>query len=116
MKLKVKKLWLEALRSGKYRQVKGSLRRPNGGFCVFGVLCNLHAEAHPEIAAQQTREREYMGQTQFLPTAVAKWAGITDGAMVNAGSETHPYHATLMHLNDLSYSFEKLAGIIEKQL
>lgn len=38
------KLWVEALRSGKYQQVKGVLREPlaNGyGYCCLGVLCEI---------------------------------------------------------------------------
>ena len=38
------KLWVEALRSGKYQQIKGVLRQPlaNGyGHCCLGVLCEI---------------------------------------------------------------------------
>ena len=46
MDSKIKKLWLDALRSGKYPQTQGYLRsskrddRPEG-FCCLGVLCDL---------------------------------------------------------------------------
>lgn len=32
--------WLEALRSGKYKQAKNTLKSADGGFCCLGVLCD----------------------------------------------------------------------------
>jgi hypothetical protein len=60
MKPEIKKMWLEALRSGQYKQGGGALR-PHGGneFCCLGVLCNLHAQTHPKIAAQQKDPEVY---------------------------------------------------------
>ena len=37
----VKTKWLDALRSGKYKQGRGILRRPDGSFCCLGVLCDI---------------------------------------------------------------------------
>lgn len=37
----VKARWVEALRSGKYTQVKGALRTPEGCNCCLGVLAEL---------------------------------------------------------------------------
>jgi hypothetical protein len=36
-----KKAWLEALRSGRYKQGQGKLRREGDEFCCLGVLCDL---------------------------------------------------------------------------
>jgi hypothetical protein len=33
--------WIEALRSGKYIQAKGSLQHESGGFCCLGVGCKI---------------------------------------------------------------------------
>lgn len=41
MKVKYKKRWLEALRSGEYRQTTGSLTDDEGAFCCLGVLCEI---------------------------------------------------------------------------
>ncbi len=35
-----KKLWVAALRSGKYQQITGQLRKENG-FCCLGVACDV---------------------------------------------------------------------------
>ena len=41
MKVKYKKRWLEALRSGEYGQTTGSLTDDEGAFCCLGVLCDI---------------------------------------------------------------------------
>jgi hypothetical protein len=39
----IKGRWVTALRSGKYRQGQGRLRRENETFCCLGVLCDIVA-------------------------------------------------------------------------
>ena len=46
MNQKIKERWVKALRSGKYKQGKGWLRKSSGPkkkseFCCLGVLCDL---------------------------------------------------------------------------
>ena len=65
MKAKIRKLWQAELRSGKIKQARGQLRTKKG-MCCLGVLCNLHAQAHPKIAAMQTDPEEYMGEMTFF--------------------------------------------------
>lgn len=36
-----RKAWLEALRSGKFKQTKGKLRSRNGAYCCLGVACEV---------------------------------------------------------------------------
>jgi hypothetical protein len=38
-----KDAWTSALRSGKYQQVQGALRRSDTGMCCLGVLCDVVA-------------------------------------------------------------------------
>jgi hypothetical protein len=83
MKQKIMKAWVKALRSGKYKQARSRLRRVNDkgetmGFCCLGVLCNLHAQAHPAIARAQTNRTEYLGESSILPKKVMEWAGLGD--------------------------------------
>lgn len=40
MNEEVKKEWIDRLRSGRYNQTSGKLRR-EGGFCCLGVLCEI---------------------------------------------------------------------------
>lgn len=39
----IKKRWVEALRSGKYKQGKAALRSNENHFCCVGVLCDIVA-------------------------------------------------------------------------
>jgi hypothetical protein len=78
MKRSIAKLWVAALRSDDYKQGRFQLRCGDR-FCCLGVLCNLHAQTHPRIAAQQSRPHIYMGQKAYLPFEVIRWAGIETG-------------------------------------
>lgn len=75
MKQEVADQWIAALRSGKYKQNRASLRCDDR-FCCLGVLCDLHAIAHPDIAAKQKNPNFYMRQGIFLPVKVQRWAGM----------------------------------------
>lgn len=114
MKPEIKKLWVDALRSGEYKQAKHKLRTTKGSFCCLGVLCNLHAQAHPEIATEQKKATVYMGESQFLPLEVVNWAKLPSygGARVTINS-------TKMQLtahNDDGRTFLEIADAIEEQL
>ena len=41
MDAQLKKVWVEALRSGEYKQGKGMLYRPEETHCCLGVLCKV---------------------------------------------------------------------------
>jgi len=64
---RIKKLRVEALRSGKYEQANGQLQRSDK-FCCLGVLCDLYAK---EIG-----ERPYDDEQGDLPGEVCQWAGL----------------------------------------
>ena len=109
MKSSIAKLWTAALRSGQYKQTGGRLRGEVSGvtsFCCLGVLCNLHAQAHPDIAARQTSVTGYMGQSLILPNEVMKWAGMTN--YLGSFNAT-----TLSNENDQGASFNKIADLID---
>ena len=120
MKPEIKKLWVKALRSGEYKQGHDALRPTPNTFCCLGVLCNLHAQAHPKIAAKQKDPEQYLGKTYSLPDAVMKWSGIKD----KMGDEVciHGDYDRLANFNDGDTSrnrkvtFKTLANAIEEQL
>lgn len=114
MNKRIKKLWVDALRSGEYKQAKSKLRK-GSYFCCLGVLCNIHAQEHPEIAAKQLSSNFYMGNSDLLPPAVIKWAKLqsVDGGCVKVNGISH----SLTVLNDSGKAnFDKLADLIEEQL
>ncbi len=110
MNKKIKAQWVAALKSGKYKQGKNKLRTRVGSFCCLGVLCNLHAQAHPEIAAHQTKIKTYMGATDTLPNEVVKWAGLEkNNPLIGENSATT--------CNDVfGYNFTKIANLINDHL
>lgn len=123
LKPAIKKLWIEALRSGEYKQTQGELRNQDNEFCCLGVLCNLHAQAHPKIAKQQTSLYKYLNHTGDLPDLVIKWAFESKKAKPEGvfreydDSAFHGGFITLMALNDdLGYSFKQIANVIDRYL
>mgnify|MGYP001601051672 CR=1 FL=1 len=108
MNLEIAKLWIEALRSGEYAQGFGRLRDKDNKFCCLGVLCNLHAQAHPEIASSQLDPLKYLGRERNLPYTVQKWVGFKS---LHGGN---PKGTSIVELNDKQRkSFRDIADWIE---
>jgi len=89
--------WLEALRSGKYKQGKQRLRKGDS-FCCLGVLCDI-------TDSSGWSGDEYLGHTGLAPIDVLRGCGV-------------PFCAAeqLATLNDSGRSFEEIADYIEKKL
>lgn len=121
MKKAIAEKWVKALRSGKYKQGTGYLRTSqdnSNSFCCLGVLCNIHAQEHPELAKKETNPDVYMGETEFLPEKVMKWAGMDDSGGVRTDREgieiLDNEFFSLAEANDYGISFTRIATWIEK--
>ena len=108
------KRWVEALRSGKYKQGRERLNK-NGKFCCLGVLCEiLKKELKIEVVMQDGQVR-YDGYQSYLPSRVGEYAGMIDynccGDIVSLG-------VSLANLNDgvggKKHNFKQIADIIEE--
>ncbi len=108
MKQQIAEKWIAALRSGEYKQTRGNLRQGDS-FCCLGVLCNIHAQEHPEIAAKETNPRQYLGEFKSTPAAVREWSGLHGGF-----GFIYKLNNTLATLNDNGKGFVEIADIIEK--
>ena len=109
MKRSIARKWAAALASGEYKQGKGQLRKGDK-FCCLGVLCNLHAQEHPEIAAKQKHKSTYLGEKGELPEHVQEWAGM------NSADGYITYNAGLIGMNDIEgKSFAEIAKVIRKE-
>lgn len=115
------KAWIEALRSGDYKQTSDQLYTGKA-YCCLGVACDLYLK---EKGLKWTKEskmtygvkiEDRVLETTELPEEIAAWFGLgihnnpevldKDGAPV-----------TLISLNDdRGYSFKKIAKVIEQQL
>jgi hypothetical protein len=100
VKPEIKKLWIEALRSGKYKRGEGALRS-EGKHCCLGVLCEL-------------RGVKFNGAQEYPNKATQKWAGLSseDPEVEVEGMVC----TSLAELNDAGWTFKRLANLIEKQL
>lgn len=144
LKPEVKAAWLEALRSGEYKQTREMLESPvDGGFCCLGVLCNL---AEKEGVVERTVERlpgldegdervviEYDEKSGLPTQTVDKWALEELAGAFHAWTvlvdaerigEEHGWRADevgrvrvdLASLNDnYGFTFADLADLIEEQ-
>ena len=108
MNPKIKARWLKALRSGRYKQAKGQLRKADS-FCCLGVLCDL---------ARKSKINKWDGEffdgiEDVPPMSVWNWAGLMGPnpvVMTRKGPET------LSALNDRGVKFSTIANYIEKSL
>lgn len=115
MKTTVKRKWLRALRSGEYKQGRGSLKTRAGNFCCLGVLTDLfcHTKEGTAIGAHFTTRgyRDSLGNQEngILPEPVALWADLSIDPRVR--------NTQLVYLNDNERrSFEEIAKLISKEL
>lgn len=95
----VKTKWLQALRSGKFRQATAALsqrplmgdRDPTPSFCCLGVLCEIYREEtgdgewrNSDLTVLTVLDIRFhvnstnTHATQYLPTKVMGWAGLPE--------------------------------------
>ncbi len=100
--------WLEALRSGRYTQIKGQLRT-DAGFCCLGVLCDLVA---PEAWSEEDGKYRLNESLAIVPEAVRYTADFASGTgtYINESNEV----TTLAVANDTGKSFVEIAEILDK--
>ena len=124
LKPEVKKLWVDALRSGDYTQGRHKLCN-NGNYCCLGVLCELAVEwGAPDLKRSVGDSTgvtvvNFGGEVNYLPSALEK------SLFTHADNEE-----TLRHIkvninghnfplpvhNDRGVSFNDIADAIEEQL
>ncbi len=114
MKTKVKKQWVKALKSGKYKQGKGSLRGERD-FCCLGVLCDIYIK---ENKKRWTGFRSLV----HLPKQVVEWAGLSEKETLHDDDALADEfnvkigRKNLADMNDGGATFETIAKLIEKKL
>lgn len=108
----IKQKWVDALRSGEYKQGQGYLKTEDGGYCCLGVL-QMCTQGYVEMHEEDNTPRA-------LPTR-SYWSKIrTDLDYYSAGEGLE---AELTHMNDGGgtwtgdpQSFEQIADFIEKNV
>jgi hypothetical protein len=112
MNKKIKKEWVEALRSNEYTQGKKVLRDLDNNFCCLGVLCDIYNKKQT-IDGWLKRDGIFLidGYNGILPKNVREWAEVDSSPRVCIKSETN--HLT--SLNDNGMTFLEIANLIEEQ-
>ena len=138
MNQEVKRLWVEALRSGEYEQGTGDLRTGTRTFCCLGVLCDIYHKQTGLGSWDVLSNRFYLNDgvqdyvDQELPHAVIDWSGVEDEAVTLTITDEELYRLTgrsrnelsmppekdpnLIDLNDNGVDFEAIARVIEEAL
>ena len=116
MKPEIKKLWVEALKSGEFKQDTGGLRTDKG-YCCLGVLCELHRQSVTPTADgwKGGKWLRYDGEVLYLPPSVMEWAGIKDSnPIINPDPDSNYKNAA--SYNDNGATFKTIAKLIKKNL
>ena len=106
MDQRVKKLWIDALRSGDYKQGRECLRTNDNEFCCLGVLCDLYGKENKvDWDPEDGGSRTFYKQISFLPNKVKDWADF---------ETIENLTGILVEMNDQKMnSFWKIADYIE---
>lgn len=120
-----KQRWIEALRSGKYKQGTHYLTQIilNGQHidCCLGVLTKLVKEHCPNLGIKEEKPisghiRYYLNEdssTRNLLRSVKKEVGFNDYETIAVDSIKNEY---ITNLNDAEWTFEQLADLIEMKV
>ena len=91
----VYRLWIDALRSGKYPQTIYQLKR-DGKFCGLGVVCDLaRKDGGPEWDDGLYRDSDYQ-----LPYQMSRFMGLTQGDQNRLADLNDKSHATFAQIAD----------------
>lgn len=109
---KVKKLWVAALRSGKYAQCRKTLRRgttATASFCCLGVLYDIHAK-------KISRKNPKWKGSLFFFNREENSGSLAEKFRERVGL-TKKSHDRLVRMNDSEFkSFSQIADFITKNL
>jgi len=123
--------WVEALRSGEYRQGKGYLNRKNKRgqslFCCLGVACEVArkngvaVDMKKELGGGEVGDdiQWYDGTSTTLPPSVQKWLGLRNNnpyVLDRRNADTMEGYQSLSFINDIAGAdFNEISDMIERQ-
>lgn len=131
----IKKMWVDALRSGEYERGDGRLSFISNGrqrFCALGVLCDLAIKNDVDVEVRGNPHHFYPDyqfitydqEKGVLPPSVMVWADIPFSSPTVMVSKTRGGEEFLDgdqewdigDMNDSGYSWEVIAEAIERSL
>lgn len=108
--------WVKALRSKKYEQCTGYLKKDNG-YCCMGVSCALYMkEKGGKWKKDKAGDYRFLNEPAYLPEKVKKWLGLNDDTGVYRDMDNgYEFGTSLTDKNDNGKTFDEIASIIESQ-
>lgn len=115
--------WVEALRSGEYKQGQGALRPSDSKFCCLGVGCDVYRKAKNVGRTKKlkwTQWGSFLEEDYVLPAGVMAWFGVMqEDPTVYVKNEaidadTEEVAVSLAQLNDNEKDFRYIASAIER--
>jgi hypothetical protein len=108
------RLWVDALRSGKYEQGRNYLAK-DGQYCCLGVACEVSIAngLNLRVILQAGGTKAYDSSDTTLPLSVVHWLGV-DKSSPSVTME-HGYSRELAQLNDAGETFQVIADLIERE-
>lgn len=102
--------WVEALRSGEYKQGKRYLAN-DGKYCCLGVACELAIkDGVPIERGEESGRAFYAGDDATLAFPIREWLGLDTS---EGGYRRNGHDTSLAKRNDDGATFEQIATIIE---
>ena len=115
--------WVDALRSGKYKQGKLTLHPKQDKYCCLGVACDISKKGFWTDYDQKNGHMNYVTpdgdvKTNSLPTEIIEWLGLDNATgFLKQNIEFEGITVTsLAKLNDYDASFEFIANVIESDI
>jgi hypothetical protein len=118
------KLWVDALRSGKYEQGTGVMK-DGEEFCCLGVACEVYRLEtgtgqwnkipHGQRRWATNTTEEFFGYWAILPPEVSNWLGIASHNVPEDSVPENSSQADLYKMNDDGTSFAEIADYIESE-
>lgn len=119
MHQEIAKKWAEELRSGRYKQGVGYLRKGDK-YCCLGVLCEIMDPKMARLAVSAKHGVDaylYNGNFEVLPDTVMGWAGMktSNGGFKGKSSFNTDvaYGGCLASRNDAGVLFSEIADLID---
>jgi hypothetical protein len=122
--------WLQALESGQYKQVTGTLasKKPKSGkigYCCLGVACEVYNERAKklrkrcvlrEIQDEEASEKVFLFDNEevSLPSIINTQLKLRDdvGTLKTADYTNNKYYDSLADMNDGGWSHKRIAAYI----
>lgn len=119
MKPELKSQWIEALRSGKYLQKRGALRKVSAsgsvGYCCLGVLCEVaghNPDAQFNFGFISSKTAESLGLPVAGEEEITRF--VNGGGLVD-DMPNSSFQLLAAGRNDRGWTFEQIADWIAQQ-